>query len=125
MKETREQLNSPENQKTFKSKSVLVKDGKVYLPASLLADELGYATDHIARLARQNKVEAICENKKWYATKDSLVSYREQAKQNKIAGGLKSTSLISGKAVLSKTETSFKKDESKQVLYFDALGKRV
>ena len=127
LSEAREQNNSPqENQKADKSVSVLVKDGKIYLPASLLADEFGYATDHIARIARQNKVEAIYENKKWYATRESVVDYKEQAKQNKMQGGLKSTAVLSGQIVLSKSGPSLeiptkaqnliqdKKDESKK-----------
>ncbi|MEK7604067.1 MAG: hypothetical protein AAB461_03050, partial [Patescibacteria group bacterium] len=142
MKEAREQKNSLEqNQKKTNRSDVLVKDRKIYFPISLLSKEFSYDVDHIARLARQDKVDGIHENKKWYITRESLVVYKERAKQNKIAGGLKSTAVISHRLrknvfeepehssgdekvlseVLFKNGTSLiKKDESKIVLsHFD------
>ena len=55
-----------------------------FIPISELAEEFGYAIDHISRLCRQGKVDAIREqNGRWQATKTSLIAYQEDAKRVK------------------------------------------
>ena len=83
-----EQINHPID--------TLLREGKLYYPAKFLANEFSYATDHIARLARQEKLDARYQKdkKRWYVTRESLTAYRIQAEQNKVLGGLKSTSTV-------------------------------
>ena len=118
MNEAREQKNNhQEKQKDSQSFSLVTKGGKIYFPISLIAKEFSYAADHVARLARQKKIDAVREDKRWFIVRESLVAYREQARQNKINGGLKSTEIFSGRLqnkVLENRE-SFSGDET--VLY--------
>lgn len=94
LQEAQEQKNNYQENPGRSTIQVLTRNGNIYLPASLLASEFGYATDHVARIARQNKVSAFYENKRWYITRESLIKYRDQAKQNKVLGGLKSTKAL-------------------------------
>src|SRR3989344_9410414 len=91
-----EELKDPTTENSITDESVVeqhgnffVRDGKCFVIASELAREIGYATDHVTRLVRQNKIEGILENKKWYATRDSLENYLKVAKENKKNAGLK------------------------------------
>ncbi|MDP3954311.1 MAG: hypothetical protein Q8Q06_02750, partial [bacterium] len=68
----------------------IIRNGKAFVPALLIAIEFGYATDHITRLARQGKIEALYENKRWYASKESFNAYKLVAESNRRNGGLKS-----------------------------------
>ncbi|MEK7154162.1 MAG: hypothetical protein AAB792_01250, partial [Patescibacteria group bacterium] len=56
------------------------RNGKTYFPVAGLAGELGYAVDHISRLCRQGRVDAIQgQNGYWYATRESILEYRDIA----------------------------------------------
>jgi predicted site-specific integrase-resolvase len=56
------------------------RNGKTYLPVAELAQEFGYAIDHISRLCRQGKIDAFQEqNGHWCATRESVVNYRDSA----------------------------------------------
>ena len=57
--------------------------GKTYTATSILAEKLGYDGDHIARLARQGKVDSIKQGKRWYVVLESLEEYRRKAGENK------------------------------------------
>ncbi|MBI4117343.1 MAG: NYN domain-containing protein [Parcubacteria group bacterium] len=55
-----------------------------YIPISELAREFGYEIDHISRLCRQQKIEALREsNGRWHATRASLIAYQTATKQIK------------------------------------------
>ena len=44
----------------------------------------GYTIDHISRLCRQEKLNALREpNGRWHATKESLIAYQENARRLK------------------------------------------
>lgn len=57
--------------------------GNTYIATSILAEKFGYDGDHIARLARQGKVESIKQGKRWYIARESLEEYRRKADENK------------------------------------------
>ena len=92
--ESRRQVNNfqPDEKTNGTSQDFFVRDGKVFYSAAVSAIRLGYASDHITRLARQGKILASNERGKWFVNEESLIQYRKQAKQNKVLGGLKSTS---------------------------------
>ncbi|MEK7579707.1 MAG: hypothetical protein AAB469_00760, partial [Patescibacteria group bacterium] len=59
---------------------ILISPSEEYLPINELAEEHGYAIDHISRLCRQGRIQAIRkENGRWFATRKSLIEYREKA----------------------------------------------
>ena len=50
-------------------------DGRRYLLASEAAADFGFSPDHIARLARQGKINGRRVGKKWYVESESLRAY--------------------------------------------------
>ena len=68
-------FNRPEKEK----EKILLSPSKKYLPINELAEEHGYAIDHLSRLCRQGRIESIQkENGRWFATKESLIEYRKK-----------------------------------------------
>ncbi|MEX1064139.1 MAG: hypothetical protein WED06_02315, partial [Candidatus Paceibacterota bacterium] len=96
MSETQKQKNNLPSSIDRSTIGFLIKDGKRFFPAPFLADEFGYAPDHVARLARQGKVSSFydTEGSRWYVDRESLIGYKKQAELNKIRGGLKSTNAV-------------------------------
>ena len=64
-------------------------DGKPYVPAGMVAKEFNYALSHVSLLARQKRVDAIWNGKRWYVNRDSVIEHRNLSQRNKAAGGLK------------------------------------
>ncbi len=77
----------------------VLSEGKTYVPAGRIAEEFGYSWGHVSRLAIQQRIEAICINKRWYVYRPSVVQYQEEARQNKILGALKSLPAQAGQTV--------------------------
>ncbi|MBI2062715.1 MAG: hypothetical protein HYT61_00540 [Candidatus Yanofskybacteria bacterium] len=94
--ETQEQLEKSLESIDYSSVNFFVKDGKRFIEASFLAKEFGYEPGHVARLARQNKIDSFYDqpSRRWYVTKESLAKYQEQAHLNKKLAGLKSANLV-------------------------------
>ncbi|MBI2063927.1 MAG: hypothetical protein HYT65_02970, partial [Candidatus Yanofskybacteria bacterium] len=101
--ESREQINNfqPDKRTDGVSRDVFVRDGKVFYSAAVAANKskLGYASDHVTRLARQRKILAVYEGGKWFVELDSLESHTKKAEENRKLGGLKAVGKLS--AVLS------------------------
>jgi len=65
-------------------------DSKSYIPAGMVAKEFNYALSHVSLLARQKRIDAIWNGKRWYVNRDSVIEHRKLSQRNKVAGGLKS-----------------------------------
>ncbi|MDP3696995.1 MAG: hypothetical protein Q8R55_03075, partial [Candidatus Taylorbacteria bacterium] len=79
--------------------------GKTYIATSILSQKFGYDGDHIARLARQGKVESIKQGKRWYVVQGSLEEYRRKADENKritASESIKSARRVSLEDILSR-----------------------
>ena len=48
---------------------ILVLDGKTYVKASKAAKDLGYATDYVGQLCRNDQIDAHLIGRTWYVTK--------------------------------------------------------
>ena len=63
---------------------ILLGPSKKYLPINELAEEFGYAIDHLSRLCRQGRINSIRkENGRWFATRESLIEYKRKAESVK------------------------------------------
>ncbi len=65
------------------SRNNIFVDGVEYVPTTVLAKEVGYDSDHIALLSRRGKIQSLKQDDKWYATRDSLVSYKQEADEKR------------------------------------------
>jgi len=61
----------------------LVIDGKIYLPSSILARQFSYTSDYLAKLAREEKVDATRVGRQWYITETSLQQFVSEAQESK------------------------------------------
>ena len=89
--ESQGQLNNfqPDKRTDGSSQDFFVRDGKVFYTAAFAANKskLGYASDHVTRLARQGKILAIYEKGKWFVNEESLEEHAKRAKENKRISG--------------------------------------
>jgi hypothetical protein len=53
-------------------------NGKEYVPSNILAEENGYTSDYIGRLAREEKILATLIGRQWFVEPESLKSYLHQ-----------------------------------------------
>jgi len=60
-----------------------------WLLSSDLAKEFGYDISYVGLLARKGKVQAKKENGSWYLDRNSLIEYRDKAKENQKNSGVK------------------------------------
>src|SRR3989344_8328100 len=61
----------------------LTKSG--YIPLRILAEKYGYAKDHIGRLARTGRIQAVrCGNRgEWYALEASVVNHKKEISEER------------------------------------------
>jgi hypothetical protein len=52
-------------------------NGKVYVKASKVADEVGYTADYVGQLCRKGALDAIILGKTWYVAPDGLRAHKE------------------------------------------------
>ncbi|MEK7138800.1 MAG: hypothetical protein AAB799_01325, partial [Patescibacteria group bacterium] len=106
-------------------KSVQVGEKK-YVPAGRIAKEFGYSWGHVSRLAIQKRIEAVCINKRWYIYQPSVVQYQEEARQNKILGGLKTNKIVLSTVPFSPSVVLPQQDKGRAIVpsSFKALAKK-
>src|SRR3989344_1800124 len=63
----------------------LTKSG--YIPLRILAEKYGYAKDHIGRLARTGRIQAVrCGNRgEWYALEASVVNHKKEISEKRFS----------------------------------------
>ncbi len=59
----------------------LVLDGKNYVKASKVADELGYTSDYVGQLCRSGKVDAHLIGRTWYVNREMLSEHKVEKKR--------------------------------------------
>ncbi|MBI2669802.1 MAG: hypothetical protein HYX20_01480 [Candidatus Yanofskybacteria bacterium] len=103
IEKSRKQFNDFQSDKRTNgvSQDFFVRDGKVFYTAAVAArkSKLGYASDHVTRLARQGKILAVYEKGKWFVDLDSVEGHTKKAEENRKLGGLKAVGKLD--AVLS------------------------
>ena len=86
MDESQEQQNNFQLDKSIAKTpgGFLVRDGKEFYPAADVARDHGYAKDHVTRLARQGRVDAIYHENQWYVVSSSLAEHRRVSDANRV-----------------------------------------
>lgn len=61
----------------------LIVDGKKYLPSTTLAGRFSYTSDYLAKLAREEKIDATRVGRQWFICEESLQGFVAETNESK------------------------------------------